>query len=171
VAQRRAAAVAAAKRAQRTRIRPGGPPDPELLRRMQAGGGGLVPTSPAQAPRAGIVQQSFRAGPRGADGTVVNGGAGTQVPSNCGVPTIQKSVVDLQKSPLLRAAFDVPSNSYLIRKGMGELFKIGDAPAFVILIPTTKRASAGAIFENRFLVLIKGQCIPDRQYLKALLRQ
>ncbi len=184
LARRRAAAAAVAKRLKKNRNRPGGPPDPELLRRMQAGGGGLVATSPAQAPREGIVQQSFRAGKSGAsgdNGTVVNGGAGTgeddtgdagpQDPSKCGAPTVQKTVVDLQKTPLLRAAFDVPSSSLLIKRGLGELFKVGDAPAFVILIPSTKSASAGALFDDRFLVLIKGKCIPNRQYVKALLRQ
>ena len=181
---RRKAAAAAVTKSQRGK--PAGPPDPELLKRMQAGGGGLVATGPVRAGRSGIVTQSFRAGRRnasGGDGTEIAGGAAESGggddlaadddpdPGKCGEPRVNKTVIDTQAFPQMRNAFNLPALDPVIRKGWGERFKIGEAPAYVILVPGTKRASAGAFFDDRFLVLIRGECIPNRQYVKALLRQ
>ena len=157
--------------------------DPDLVKRMQAGGSNLVPVGPASSPRAGLVQQTFRGNARSSkpDGPVPGGPEGPgeppdvpgspQDPNNCGAPKVRKMVVDLQVNSLMRAAFDVPSNGFMIRNGMGERFNIGNAPAYLILSPWTKRMSAGAIFDDRFLVLLQGECIPDRKYVKALLRR
>jgi hypothetical protein len=160
-----------------------GPADPNLLQRMTAGLGGLIPTGTPDASREGVLTQNFRGG---SAGTVVRGGArrtnpagsvddveepASTDPNQCGSPKIRKSVFDLQTHPQMRAAFDVPSKSNLISQGFGERFTVGGGPAFVIYIPQSKRGSAGAIFDNRFLVTLSGECIPDRQFLKSLLHQ
>lgn len=174
--ERRLAEARAKKRLMKSRPGAGGPPDPELLKRIQSGGGGLVATGPAQAPRGGLVRQSFRGGMRvgsAGDGTQIAGGTGEDDPGDpedCGAPRIEKMVVDLQVRPEMRVAFDVPSQNDHMRNGLGERFSIGGAPAFVTLLPN-KNSSAGAIFDDRFLVLIRGRCIPSRAYVKALLRQ
>jgi len=157
--------------------------DPELVKRMQAGGSNLVPVGPASSPRAGLVKQTFRGNARSfkPDDPVPGGPespgeppdvpGSPQDPNNCGAPKVRKIVVDLQVNSAMRDSFDIPASSFMIRNGMGERFKIGGAPAYLILNPHTKRVSAGAIFDDRFLVSIQGECIPDRQYVKALLRR
>jgi hypothetical protein len=155
------------------------PPDPNLVRRL-GGGEGLVPITPPQSLRDGIVRQTFRAskGPVASGApSASNGGGSTPTapepspssPSNCGPAILSITVIDLKKNPNLQRAFDVPSLSPLIQNDLGERFQIGAAPAYVIYYPAAKTGSAGAIFDERFLVSIRGNCIPSRAFLKKQL--
>jgi hypothetical protein len=157
--------------------------DPDLVKRLQVGGGDLVPIGPASSPRAGLVQQFFRGGTpsSGPSGTVVAGGGGpdpapapepdTQDKNDCGAPKVRKTIIDLQENPIMHSVFNVPAASVMIDNGNGERFNIGDAPAYVIYIPRSKTGGGGAIFDNRFLVSIQGRCIPSREFLKSLLKK
>jgi len=180
----------AGRRSTQRKAKNDAPPDPELVKRMRAGGEGLVPVGPAESPRAGLLQQSFRGGASpsfGSNETVVaegggDGGAGppSERPDaspdrkKCS-PKVRKKVINLgvnlqANGPMLRA-FNVQCNSTLIDLGMGQRFSIGGAPACLVLNPMTHGAGAAAIFDDQFLVLIQGQCIPNQQYVKALLQK
>jgi len=165
------------------------PPDPNLVRRL-GGGANLVPSAPPESPREGIVQQTFTVArdviaPKGQGGpnllnvptpeptpepTPTPAPTPPNPPKDCGMPKLRKSVIDLKLQPMMRPVFDVPYQSKFIQIS-GERFTIGDAPAYVIYFPQTKRGSAGAIFQERFIVSISGECIPSRGFLKAQLRQ
>jgi hypothetical protein len=172
------------KGAKKSTPKSGRAPDPNLVRRL-GGSKDLVPATPPQSPREGIVRQRFTvsAGSQtqsmgGSDSASPNpeSNSSNESPNpsdlnNCGSPVLNKAVIDVKLHPELLSAFTVPYNSPFIRLGKGERFQIGDAPAYVIYINGTKSGTAGAFFDNQFVVSIMGRCIPNRQFLKAQLRR
>jgi hypothetical protein len=165
--------------------------DPHLVAKLPSGGRSLVPLGPPDSPREGIVQQSFtgsreiRGGPAvsrdggpgtgdeeegesGAAGDTTEGECG-----DCGAPSVKSTVADLATQPMMRAAFDKPcgGESLLINAGLGERFSISGSPACVVYIPQTCRGSGVAIFEDRFVVSVHGECIPNMEFLKEFLQR
>ncbi len=160
--------------------------DPELLERLPRGAGSLVPAGPPESPREGIVQQSFRgSGEILAGAPASTGDEGKQsAPQDaederagdcrdCGAPSLKTTVADLSREPIMRAAYEKPcgADSLLIRAGFGERFTIGDAPACATYIPQTCRGSGVAIFDDRFVVSVHGECIPSLEYIKEVMRR
>jgi hypothetical protein len=178
----------------RSRGAPSGKPqkvvDPMLLQQLQSSARSLIPIGPPVSPRAGIVRQSFTVSSEITGGAAVtrggNQGAGEEEGAaevagknkggkcgDCGAPSLKVIVVDVVAHPIGRAAYEKPcgSDSLVIAGGFVERFNIGDKPACVIYIPQTCRGSGVAIFEDRFVISVHGECIPDHEFLKIALRR
>jgi hypothetical protein len=166
--------------------------DPKLLEQLQSSSRSLVPVGPAESPREGIVRQSFTGSQEIRGGAAASSGegqgtgdAGEESPpeeaedetagecGDCGAPSLKTTVADLVVQPMMRAAYEKPcgGESLLINAGYGERFNIGDDPACVFYIPQTCRGSGVAIFDDRFVISVHGECIPSQQYLKTILQR
>jgi hypothetical protein len=86
-------------------------------------------------------------------------------PRDCS-PKIHHSLLDVGGNPSI---FQTAAGSSLVNM-FGERFNVGDAPAFILYFPESERGSGGALFDERYFVMIRGECIPDGEFLKSALR-
>lgn len=166
------------------------PADPALVKKLKVPGKRFVATGPPVSPKDGIVKQSFSGDP-----TLIAGGAGgaTLQPGgsrgegagasaeaeaeessdaacpDCSAPFVTTMVVDLVTQPIFQGAFESTCSSPFFMGGFGEGFDIGGNPACISFFPTTCRGSGAALFDERFFVSLRGECIPDRDFLKNVL--
>lgn len=170
--------------------------DPKLVKKLKVPGKRFMATGPPVSPKDGIVKQSFTGDPTliagGAGGaTPQSGGSGGEIaaasaegeasadagaedsanPScpDCGAPFVTTMVVDILTQPIFESAFDATCSGPFFMGGHGEGFEIGGDPACVTFFPTTCRGSGVALLDERFFVTVRGECIPDRNFLKNIL--
>lgn len=176
-------------------------PDPELVKKLVVPEKLLTASGPPESPRPGVVRQSFRgtgivaggapvsrspaAGRAGVGAAGGSGGKATdsqptaetgssdgggKTCPNCDGPKVRTMIVDLQEIPLLQGAFEQTCSSTFVA-GYGEQFQIQGDPACVVYFDGACRGSANALFDNRYWVTVTGECIPNREFLKAVIQR
>ena len=171
------------------------PADPALVKKLRVPGGRFVATGPPFSPKEGIVKQFFTGDPTlvagGAGGNTLQSGAESAAASaegeassdaaaddsddascpDCGTPFVTTMVANIVTQPIFQGAFEATCSSPFFMGGFGEGFEIGGNPACVSFFPHSCRGSGAALFDGRFFVSIRGECIPSRNFLKDVLER
>ncbi len=86
---------------------------------------------------------------------------------SCRSPRIRKAVFDLDNQPEMRGVFDAAMR--LARAGVpgAEVFSQRGSPAYLLTASEPRAFETGAIFDDRLLVIVRGQCVKDVQTMKS----
>lgn len=117
------------------------------------------------------------ASPDGASGTGTAGGAADGGAAkkedgpltDCKKPIINKAVFDLEQQPEMRSAFDAAYRQASLGGSRGYTFGAGGGSAYLLQASVPGTMEAGAIFDSKTLVIVRGKCLQDAGQLTAAL--